>query len=57
MNNPHRVPTTTAIQIRVTAPFRDRLEELRRSRRPVVPPLATLVKEILEKAVDEPTKD
>jgi hypothetical protein len=56
MNSPQRTPTT-AIQIRVTAPFRDRLEELRRSRRPVVPPLAKLVKEILEKAVDEPTKD
>ena len=54
MNNPHRVPTTTAIQIRVSAPFRGRLEELRRARRPVVPPLAALVKEILEKAIDDP---
>jgi hypothetical protein len=56
MNSPRRL-STIPIQIRVSALFRDRLEELRRSKRPVVPPLAVLVKEILEKALDESTKD
>jgi len=54
MNNPHRLTTTSTIQIRITTPFRDRLEEIRRAKQPRVPPMAALVKEILEKALDEP---
>ena len=53
MNSTQRVPTT-AIQIRVTAPLRDRLEELRRSKRPIVPPLAALVKDLLVQALGDP---
>jgi hypothetical protein len=55
MNSPQRTPTT-AIQIRVTAPMLDRLEDMRRIR-PRVPPLAALVREILEKALDDPPKE
>jgi hypothetical protein len=57
MNNPHRLTNTSTVQIRITTAFRDRLEELRRAKQPRVPPMAALVKEILEKALDEPTED
>jgi predicted nuclease with RNAse H fold len=51
MNNVHR-DLKTALQIRINAPLRDRLEDLRRTKRPIVPPLAELVRDLIMKGID-----